>query len=686
MNRMSIDDLSNRCASELRAGEVNNLIESLEPAVTKSFLILSFALLAACSSGKNDKSAPDFTPASNGPELNTTALTTIAVPSTLISFDNNAQWSITDGDTSSSLADGNGSTIDIGQSDISDINSVEPIALQLYLKDKFPEREYKIVNFNGLKGVRADYDLKGGAKQSDIYLVSEVKDFIHVHADLKATAEGMTRGEQILASLRTRYQGSAYGPSEIKTLHKNTERYSFLNDCFALTEACDSSAATISVSGETLSLSTLQLSEGQIVEIGPDSEVPFDSVTIVDGVLQTKKDKFPLAALFKAFTPKSVNDSQSRTELKREYVYLVRTKSWPYEDLITKIRVDKLGFVPSLTYQKLATVSPDILKLQNEQLKKNIYELSLKSRSDDFFLFKNAERNQTVADGLEVSSFVISPGNTIADSETLDFGFLNRCGKSGPVFDMLTHVLSVGRSKGNYIIDLGVKELDSIDPSVFPHPFRVDQLLCGVPIVKGHSYIYLSLDRSRSAKFLVRDLDPNGDWVRLKMEGMNVLFNEPKLWKEQAIPEAIQLVTLELPKPDNNKEVDSYFSDILSRGDLARGSAGFRYTNKGLTIIQPDKFPASLDLPYNVLKSGFYDFIGDVAVESVTMSDVMTVVQAQQTGRAYPEEMMAPRVGDVKLLVIEHPIVKSIMAIRIDSITPGQEIKVSVKLLFNGDE
>ena len=138
-----------------------------------------------------------------------------------------------------------GSIIEAKKSEITDLASPNAEGLQQYLNEKFPGRNYKIISLNGLDGVRADLSSSALATSSDLYLVSELKDFIHIQTNLKKADNGIVEGNNIIQSVRVKYHGVPYPNSIVKTViltygvNKDTGwpfAYSFADDCYLYTK------------------------------------------------------------------------------------------------------------------------------------------------------------------------------------------------------------------------------------------------------------------------------------------------------------------------------------------------------------------------------------------------------------------------------------------------------------------
>ena len=224
--------------------------------------------------------------------------------------------------------------------------------LQKKLLEKHPGRTYKPVNYNGLEGLRTEVSSTEQTKVLEYYLISEGKDLIHIVADLNNADDGFTEGEQIINTVRVKFIGVAYKDTEATTINLHHQRdnvkykYSFSKACFE-SEICD---------GSMFELRDYNLSvEGNIVELGPESTIPFDSIKVDGEFLTAPESKFSIADIY------ADDRGQSSLRIKDGYNYLIRVDNGPENGLILKLNVtgELAGENTEFKYQKLVAVKPE---------------------------------------------------------------------------------------------------------------------------------------------------------------------------------------------------------------------------------------------------------------------------------------------------------------------------------------
>ena len=150
----------------------------------KYLLILSL-LLIACSksrtkdSGPNKNTAPNQGPHLEGVDVGNMTGDNIPQSNATITF--GRSWIAEAGPDKSLIVKNNkGSQITFSKSKIKDLTSPSAHSLKEYLKESQPDQVYESVNINRLEGVRANHVDDKSSRQSTVYLVSELGDFIQV--------------------------------------------------------------------------------------------------------------------------------------------------------------------------------------------------------------------------------------------------------------------------------------------------------------------------------------------------------------------------------------------------------------------------------------------------------------------------------------------------------------------------
>lgn len=263
-----------------------------------------------------------------------------------------------------------GSIIEAKLTKGSELNIPPGKNLQSYMTEEQPEHQWRLVDVEGLKGVRGDQLLNENEKSTIVYLASDSSDFIQVTAYLKNNPLDQKEGEEILGSVRIKYLGKPIINSPVKKVALN-HYGSFADDYFPLDRYTPvNSVASYFPGGDNiLKIGAAGAQWGRIVDLGPNSEVPFDKIQIRGKYLEAPQGAIPLDDIYTVFTPNTLTKGQNSLKLQEGHVYLIRTIDWPEEDLITKIRVESLASGKRvITYQKLVYVDPRVLQKQVDQM------------------------------------------------------------------------------------------------------------------------------------------------------------------------------------------------------------------------------------------------------------------------------------------------------------------------------
>ncbi|MCB0363439.1 MAG: hypothetical protein KDD35_11985, partial [Bdellovibrionales bacterium] len=424
-------------------------------------------------------------------------MTLAAIPQTYASMSYPSSWSSAANENLLSIQNRSGSVIVARRSEIKDLSSPSAVSIQQYMKARYPDRTYNIIYINGLEGIRADLVDSEGSKQSDIYLVSELKDFIHIKSDLKKEDNGIKSGDQIILTVGVEYKGVPYPNSQPKkvtvpsfeTFGYRSGTYSMLGDCYTYVDSgCKGVSFVFANGGGTgLSVGRAGYDHGRLIELGPESQVPFDEIKIEGKYLLAPVSKVLLSDIYTVFTPENPQQEQDSINLKEGYVYLVRTISWPSEDLISKIRVDRIEAGKSLTvtYSKLAYVEPKELQKQVEIINKYTLEREKPLATGEVTLY-----NRSFWNNYFFASFNFefsTSGNMFITHNGWDLLFGNG-GVSKPTFTVPFSSHSFGQ-----VIDTGSKDLDEITLSDYPDPNTFERK-SDPEVIVGHTYIVYQYD------------------------------------------------------------------------------------------------------------------------------------------------------------------------------------------------
>lgn len=641
----------------------------------KKWLIIVAMLTVAACSPKNGSKDQDPLRAKGGVDVGNMTLALVPQTNASISFPIN--WSSDSTSNVLSIKNKSGSSIEVKKSEISDLSSPSATGLQLYLKTKYPNRSYKIVSFNGFEGVRAELIDTSEAKSSDLYVISELKDFIHIQSHLKKSDNGIAEGDDIILSVRVKYQGVPYINAQVKTItlaaragstSDHRYAYSFWGDCYTYSDqACNPSGGVAVMFERSFQIGASGYDHGRVVELGPESQIPFDSIRVEGDYLVAPLSNIPISDIYTAFTPKDLQKDQDSIELKAGHVYLVRTISWPDEDLITKMYVKKVngGLSAEITYQKLVYVQKDVMQKQIDFINKNTIENEMPISNGEVMLY-----NQSAFNNYFYASFNFrysTSGNMFITSNGWDLKLSNGC--SGNLSFSVPHT---GYGIGQ-VNDLGIKDLSSVSLTDFPDPnnFKRD---CGIAVIKGHTYSvyhYDYGDDAASAIFgavQVVDVDPANKWARLKFQRIKVASADYfQKWQGLAIPQEIQKVVLE---KTNDGLAAKFYPFINKRGD--QGSHSYEEIDFSANAGSQD-YLSTESRPYGN-KRGFYKLGNNLSIENVTVADVEALKGKFNRDVRFTK-------GDVIAVLLDNFYDRTVMVMRVDEHKQNQFVVLSIKYL-----
>lgn len=619
----------------------------------KNLGIIVFTILLAACSGSPDKNMQTPSMQLQG-GVDVGNMESAIVPTTSASLSYPKNW-VSSATVSGILEIKNksGSVIEARRAEIKELVSPNAFSLQKYLNEKYPERKYEIVKFNGLEGVRAELAKVAGTKKSDLYLVSEVKDFIHIQSDLKKSDDGISEGDQIILTVRMKYQGVAYQNSSPKTVTlktvDNLNTYSFSDDCYTYTSPCNSRGVRLRY------LNSFSVDDGRIVDLGPESQISFESIKIEGDYLIAPWSNIPITDIYTAFTPQDPQAEQSKIKPKEGHVYLVRTIRWPDEDIITKLKVEKLSAdSATITYQKLVYVNKKELQKQVDLINKYTLENEAPQSSGEVVLY-----NRSVWDNYYYASFNFqysTSGNVFITRNSWDLLF-SHCGDK-VTFSVPHSSMGIGATT-----DLGVKDLDAITSADFPDP-NTYKNNCGAEVIKGHTYSVYHYGFSDAS--LVRgavqvlDMDSNKKWVRLKFKRISVgAADDFQNWIPLAIPQETQSVTLEILE---NQHTASFYPFNNRKPDV-----GFHHHEKVLFYS-------------NVLDATYGNKRGVFKLPAGTAINALTAVEIESLKGKFSSKVELAT-GDVIAMLIENYFNKTIMVMKVESLEANKKIQLSIKYL-----
>jgi len=631
----------------------------------KSTLVLLTLLsltLAACSPRGSQRSEPSK--AQGGVDVGNLQSTDVPATSAWMSYPSN--WNSSKTGTELKLQNSSGSSVRAERAQIPDLASPTAISLQRYLQSKHPTRQYKIINLNGLEGVRADLLNNADRRQSDLYLVSELRDFIHIESDLLQTSGGIAQGEAILLTVRIRYAGVPYPSHAPKTVtigqieQQDTETsvYSLQDDCFSYSSDCQTRQGVgIGFYEKELNIGLAGYDTGRVVELGTQLQVPFEAIRVEGEFLVAPASTTPLSDIYTMFTPRNPQKDQSRLELKEGSVYLIRTISWPDEDMITKVRVDKLtAHSATLTYQKLVQVTTTTLQKQVDQLNQYTLEFEKPRERGEVTLFSRSHWDSSpyASFNFEYST----SGNMHITHNSWDLMFEN--GDDGKP----TLSSSYSGSGLGQVIDMGVMDLNAVKLSHFPDPNGFSRDTDGAQARLGHTYLVYTYDYSsdqNSAVFgavQVLSLDPQGKWVQLRFRRLQVRQADHfQKWISLTTPQGVQTVTLQKTADSRTSVFLPFITKRADQGSHYYEDISFSDYGPQDSYLRVDSRPFGAD-------RGFFKLGAGRALESVTLAEIEAL--RGQFSHYAPLEA-----GTLYAVLLENYYNKTVMVMRVDRLQPG---------------
>ncbi|WP_409479904.1 hypothetical protein [Pseudobdellovibrio sp. HCB154] len=626
------------------------------------FLALTCFFIFACSNNTGNTNDPHTVNVQGGVDVgNMSSSSAIPMTHATVTYPNT--WKATLLEKSLILTNAGSSTIQARRSDIINLVAPTQIALQNYLKTKYPDRNYEMIEINGLKGVRAELKNSAKEKESDIYLVSELKDFVHITSKLNNLSNGFTEGEDIISTVRLKYKGVAVKGSSIKTFEIGIgfNGYSFSGQCYTnFAQLGDCFGFDIKGNSQYL-----WVNDGRIIEIGSAKDIAFDSIRIDGEYLLAPQSKTAIQEIYSAFTPKDQSADQNSIKVKQDYIYLIRAVNWPYEDLIIKMQTGSLtNNTLTVTYQVLVSVEPEVLKNQVNIINKNTIENEMPLAEGEVTLYNHDNSNNKYYASFNFQ--YSNSGNNFIVQNSWDFTFNKAC--DGPTFQGTNEILAVGD-----VITFDFKSLSSIQKSDFPDPNLYDETKCGVIVEVGKTYGVYHHENGPNARSVfgaihVLDMDKDGKWVRLKFRRISVSKPEKfQKWIPTPSPPD-QIQKLETPTPvtalNRVNQLNPYVLNL--EDDLI----SFKTMN-GLDSLSID----NLIYPQ---ENGFFNFGKTVDINSITLNDI-TNKKGQFSNKVNFNE------GDVIGIYIETYLEKVILVVKIQEHNVGKSVTLSTKYLDHAE-
>ena len=648
------------------------------------FTTLLLLTLAACSGPRDGALVVEKSEnAQGGGGVDVGNLTSAAVPNTNASVSFPSSWVAEQSEAVLVLKNTSGSKIQAQKSEITDLVSPTASSLKQYLEAKYPDRRYELITVNGLSGVRAELSQSATEKKSDLFLVSETSDFIHIQSSLKEENKGITTGDEIIASVRVKYRGEAILDSVPKTItlqkyrsdsngNQTPSTYSFNKECYTrFDKSCFGTDVAYGYNNkDSLRIGLAGYDSGRIIDLGSENEIPFDSIKIDKDYLVAPATKISIADIYTAFTPKDQHAEKDEANLQKGHVYLIRTISWPSEDVIVKVKVDELvsGTSVTLTYQKLIFVQPKVLQQQVEQMNTNTIQNEQPISEGEVTLYSRATYNNYfyASFNFEYST----SGNMFITRNSWDIHFSSS--EHGTPF------LTAGGSGGEVTLltDFGAKPLSAIQKSDFPDANLYKTYRGLQNVKKGNVYGVLHHRFNDKigviyAAVQVLDIAPDASWVRLKFRRIYMGPAEHfQKWTELKVTSEIK--SLQFGKTDTFWQTVFYpFTDSqkIDGGYMPSERLSFWWRDPQTPSVSVDIRPYGKDKGAVLLGR-------DLNLNSITVADI-----EKQKGNLISDLNFEK--GDVIGLYLENYFEKTILVMKVEKAEPGQPLQLTYKRLYN---
>lgn len=623
--------------------KINN---SIKHSAVLRILIL---ILSISSCGSNQDSDSNLSPTllQNEETKTTITISTTGIPNTNAFMTNTDKWTSSVNNNILTFTSNTSSTVTARKSEIKHIASPNQIGLKLYLEELHPERDYQEFEVNGLKGVRANFVNTESKKQADIYLISEIKDFIHITTDLISSEDDYLKGEKIISSVRIKYTGEAVKNSDTKTvvLDEKSWPFSFNKHCSMRTSECNGNNVWTYFDNFNTEMSVNGVNS-IIIELGPDSESRFDSTKTNGEFIETSVERILISSLNSSFNQKGHTKAGNRIKIKSGYVYVIRTVNWPNEDVITKFKIDSIKEDKiTITYSKLLELSKKNLNQQLAILNKNTSESAEALDEGEITLMAD--------NGFTFKDWTAKPHDTSYDY--CDFELQ---------YSKLTTCDSDSRGEIAEIFKLENKDFSNLTKDDFPNPTSFSPgKNQDVEVEVGKTYgIYRHTNSEKTGAVYgviqVNKVDENNKWVRLKFRriysGKSERFQNwqshdvtPEPWNELLLENDVYYYPGGGPANQGNGIVFSPFDDILSIESNPYGN-----------------------------ERGFYNFGNKVDFHRITKQDV-------ESKSNQMVNLIDIRVGDVIGIFTENYFYKNILLIKITAHTRGMSVNFDTKYFYS---
>lgn len=548
------------------------------------------------------------------------------------------------------------------------LDPLTPANLKRYLDNKFKDHilDYTPVVFNGLKGFRAEILNTADAKKSDIYLMSELGEVIHITSDLNNTEDGILTGDKIITTVSLKYKGEAIKNSTPKSILldfydfqnrskslKDIYFYSFLNEFFCdKVNFCQGEYISLERPDKSKSENRLNINTaGRFVRLGNESQVPFDSIQIQGKYLITPNTQVAIQNIYTTFSPdKQIKENRSIIPVVGD-VYLVRIMDWPKSDLIVKMRIDSFDSDHniSITYQNLIAVPATTLQDQINEMNAATLEHDAPRNEGEVTLFNDNVWGET---GYSSFNFKYSNSGNKFITKHSDLIF-NEC-ENFPVFKSY---------ENSATIEIENKKMEEIEKSDFVNLkySYSGHNTCGHRIEVGKTYGFTNQqpDESTYGAFKVLEIGKNNSWVRIKFRRISVESREQN--------KTVWLV---------DEDTSNYMQESEERGP------DYRYEDNALEFMlirftYYPKLAISLDsdlLCIHPKDCGVYNFGRIGEFEKMSATDLIN-----KKGQYVTKSDIS--MGDVVGIWREDSSYKRLVVIKIDEIAKNNTVKYRQRVL-----
>ena len=428
-------------------------------------------------------------------------------------------------------------------------------SLPSVLRHQHPGWRLAQFSSGGMRGVRVDApsegrpqesvrsdDLQEPQLRSRIVLMSEQGALIKVdvsepRSTLKSVATDLKEVPQILSSVRIPYGGVPL-TNQISRIveifdharNENIDRsyYSFSGHCFysfrdkspkANTCSADSERKVSSIfQGSHFNVGTAGYDRGHIVDLGPNENglmgKVYESVLVHDGKIKVLGKQVPVENIYKLFETEDPSPETTRLTLKEGHVYLIRTISWPDEDAIFKVHVQKINQTQSivLTYEPLVSVDRSILQKWVDEMNRYTSLIEAPRTQGHVTLYNRAFYNSYPHAGFNIE--FSSSGNHFYTNNHFDV-----------LFEGDRLLVQLGALDRSIILDLGDRDLNSVssqeledlNPLRRSKPWNWKRSSRQASVVVGHTYF-----------IEINDLHGNQAQALLRITGQGETFELQK--------------------------------------------------------------------------------------------------------------------------------------------------------------